>query len=31
MLMRRRELLTLSWEDVKREAAKRAARLVEGL
>lgn len=31
MLMRRRELLTLSWEDVKREAAKRAARLVQGL
>lgn len=31
MMMRRRELLTLSWEEIKKQAAKRAARLVQGL
>lgn len=31
LLMHRRQLLTLSWEEVMREAAQRAARLVHGL
>ncbi|MGG1660071.1 amidohydrolase [Brevibacillus sp. NRS-1366] len=31
ILMHRRQLLTMSWEEIRRESAERAARLVEGL
>jgi 5-methylthioadenosine/S-adenosylhomocysteine deaminase len=31
ILMRGRQLLTMSWEEIRRESAQRAARLVDGL